>query len=158
MEICLNCYSLKTHRIDKNIVCEKCSHIQSIRSYLGIQRKARNAVRNGYLFRIRYENDKKRQVANKAYSLIDLNIAFDFFATAIISGIAGNFAYDQLKRIFKKIGKNRIIIQIDDTRLHRFLKSERQQEKFIKYIQEYRDKKIKPPVAVKKLKNKKGEA
>ena len=157
MEICLNCYSLKTHRKDKNIVCEECDHIQSISSYLRTQKQAMNTVRNGYLYRVRYENDKKRKVANKAYSLVDLNKAFDFFATAVFSGIVGNFAYDQIKRLFKKLANNRIIIEIDDSRLQSFLKSERQQEKFIKYIQEYREKKIKIPVATKGTKKKRAK-
>ena len=114
-----------------------------------------NAVRDGYLYRVRYENDKKRKIAPKAYNLVDLNKAFDFFATAVISGVAGNFAYDQIKRLFKKLGKSRIIIEIDDNRLQSFLKSGRQQEKFIKYIQEYREKKLKTRV-VKKNSKKKG--
>ena len=126
MEICLNCYSLKTHRKDNSIVCEECAHAQSLSSYLRIQQQAMNAVRNGYLYRVRYENDKKRKVPNKAYSLVDLNKAFYFFATAVISGIAGNCAYDQIKELFKKLGKNKIIIEIDDSRLQSFLKSERQ--------------------------------
>ena len=100
-------------------------------------------------------NDKKRKIAPKAYNLVDLNKAFDFFATAVISGVAGNFAYDQIKRLFKKLGKSRIIIEIDDNRLQSFLKSGRQQEKFIKYIQEYREKKLKTRV-IKKSSKKKG--
>ena len=145
MQICLKCYSLQTHNEDKNIICKECGHIQSLSSYLSALRQAKNAVRNGYLYRVRYENDKKRKISNKAYSLIDLNKAFDFFATAVISGVMGNFAYDQIKQLFGKLRKSKIIIEIDDARLQSFLKSERQQEKFIKYIQEYRENKLKAP-------------
>lgn len=144
MQVCFSCFSLQTHREGESIVCDECMHTQTLSSYLTTQRKAKDAVRHGYLYRIRYENDQKKKITDKAYSLIDLNEAFDFFAKAVISGIAGNFAYDQIKLLFGKLRKNRILIEIDDDRLRRFLKSERQQEKFIKYIEEYRQKKIKP--------------
>ncbi|MBK6936482.1 MAG: hypothetical protein IPH18_06050 [Chitinophagaceae bacterium] len=155
MEICLNCYSVKTYRKDKNIICTDCANTQNISSYLRIQRQAKDAIRNGYLYRVRLENNKKRKVTSTSYSLIDLNEVFNFFATAAISGIAGNVAYDQIKKLFKTLGKKRIIIEIDDKRLQSFLKSESQQKKFIKYIQEYKQKKIKTNATPQKKKVKK---
>ena len=68
MQICLKCYSLHTHQKEKNIICEECGHIQIIGTYLLEIRQAKNAVRNGYQYRVRYENDKKRKISNKAYS------------------------------------------------------------------------------------------
>lgn len=156
MQICLDCFSLNTQRTDSVIICKKCLHKQTTRAYSSSQRKAKDAVRYGYLYRVKYENDKKRKIDGRHYSLIDLHKIFDFFATAVISGIAGNWAYDKIKNIFKKLGKNPVIIEIEDQKLQSFLKSEKQQEKFIKYIQEYRNQKIKKVKKVKAQKNVRG--
>lgn len=56
--------------------------------------------------------------------------------------IAGNFAYDKLKQALNKIINEPLIIEIEDKEFKRFLKSDPQHKLFIKYIKEYRNKKL----------------
>jgi hypothetical protein len=142
MQICYNCYSLNVIKTKKEIVCNDCSHTISIYMYNKIRQVSKNDVRYGYQYRVRTENDLKRNITGKAYALIELSEIFTFLGLSMASGVVGNFAYDKLKEIISKLKDEPLIIEIDDKNFKRFLKSEAQQKKFIKYIEEYRNQKL----------------
>lgn len=143
MYICTNCLGLNTVKINRQVKCRDCAFTQSIISYNSNLRIAKHIVRLGFQYRKRLEYDSKRNPnVKKSYYLKELHDAFAFLGLAVISGIAGNFAYDKLLQVLKRIINEPLIIEINDKELQSFLKSELQQKKFIKYIEEYRHKKM----------------
>ena len=146
MHLCTNCLSLNIIKIDRNVQCYDCLYTQSISNYNTKLKSARDIVRFGYQYRKRQEYDAKNNSnSKKTYYLKELNDAFAFIGLAAISGIAGNFAYDKLKQALKNILNEPLIIEIDDKEFQSFLKSDAQQKKFLKYIEDYRIKKIPKP-------------
>jgi hypothetical protein len=143
MYICTNCLSLNTSISKISISCKDCDYKQTIKNYKSKLRVAKDTVRYGFQYRKRQEYElKKNPNSSKQYSLVDLHEIFNTVGLVVLEGIAVNFAYDILKSNIKKILKNPLVIEIDDKDFKRFLKSDAQQEKFIKYIEEYRKKKI----------------
>lgn len=138
--------------MDKNVQCKDCLYTQSISNYNTKLKSAKDCVRFGYQYRKRQEYDAKNNPnSKKAYYLKELHDAFAFIGLAAISGIAGNFAYDKLKQALNNIFNNPLIIEIEDKEFQSFLKSEAQQKKFLKYIEEYRNKKVPKPKKKSKL-------
>ena len=132
--------------MDNNVQCKDCLHTQSISNYNTKLESAKDSVRFGYQYRKRQEyDDKNNPNSKKSYYLKEFNDVFAFIGLAAISGIAGNFAYDKLKQALINIFNNPLIIEIEDKEFQSFLKSKIQQKKFLRYIEEYRDKKVTKP-------------
>ena len=143
MYICTHCLSLNVRKVDRYIKCQVCSNAQSIIKYNRDLKNAEEIVRFGYQYRKRYEYDLKHNPnSKKAYYLIELNEVFSFLGLAVISGIVGNYSYAKLKLILNRLINEPLIIEIKDKEFQRFLKSDNQQRKFLKYIKEYRKKEL----------------
>ena len=143
--VCTNCFGLKTKKIGKNIYCYTCKYELDYLKYKSLLEDARNALRFGYQYRVRYEEDYERNKDfSVRYCLTELNEFFQFIALAAISGIIGNYSYYKIKNLLN----NTTVITLRDKELKKILRDESEQDKFIKYIQEYRDNKIKTPKKV----------
>lgn len=145
---------------NKSICCKNCNYEQTLNNYKKKYRIAKESVKYGFQYRKRYEYDlKKKPSPSLHYILKELHDIFNFLGLAVISGLAGNFAYDKLKIALNRVIRNPLTIEITDKDFQRFLKSEAQQKKFIKYIEEYRKNKIEgitsPKKKVKKAKKQK---
>lgn len=146
MHLCTKCLSLNLVKIDSSLQCKDCLYIQSISNYNKKLKSAKDSVRFGYQYRKRLAYDSKRNLnLINTYHLKELHDAFAFIGLAAISGIIGNFSSDKLKQALNSILKDSLIIEINDKEFQAFLKSEAQQKMFLKYIEEYRNKKVGKP-------------
>lgn len=142
MEICLKCLSLNIVRNENTFSCNDCRFYIDVFDYATIYNNSLDAVRFGYQYRIRYENDRRRNISGRSYYLPPPSEVFVFLASSIVAGIIGGFSHDLFKEALNRIKSNSLIIKIDDPELKKFLESEAKQKKFIKYIQMYRDKEL----------------
>ena len=134
--ICVNCLEIEAVKIGNLIVCRNCHHKENLRTYKEILSDAKFATRIGYQYRLKFERS-----FGFAY-LAELHKIFDFLGLAVVSGIAGNLAYDQIKAIIKRIIHNPLIIKIRDKQFQKLLNDDKEIEIFIRYIEEYRNKKV----------------
>ncbi|PWT78853.1 MAG: hypothetical protein C5B59_00930 [Bacteroidetes bacterium] len=143
MYLCTNCLSLDVTKIERFIVCNKCSFKKPVVQYNRELEKAKMVVRFGYQYRKRQENDRRlNPKVKRAYYLPELDDIFGFLGLAVLNGVIGGLAYDAIKKMIKQLLNDPLVIKIDDEDFKKFLKSEREQEKFIKYIQAYRNKNL----------------
>ncbi len=143
IKICYNCSSLHKTK-DKDIfTCPICLTQQDLKKYTELLDISKKLVRYGYQYRERYEmeylNDPK---LNWNYYLDELTNLFAFVAGAMLNGIIGEFASEKCKTFFKKLKNDPLIIEIEDKEFKKLLENENEQEKFMRYIQEYRNGKI----------------
>lgn len=91
---------------DANLSCKICGRLIDREAYLRLIAIAHDAVRYGYQYRKKYEEDEARQTSRKrtrtAYYLVQLGPHFDWIGLAIISGVLGNAAWDVVKLVIKK--------------------------------------------------------
>lgn len=143
MYLCTKCLSRNVTKVDRKLHCNDCSITYSIIKYNRDLKKAHNIVSIGFQYRKRSEYESRHNSnIKRAFYLKELHNIFSFVGLAVISGLIGNFSYDKLKQILKTILNDPLIIEINDKEFQRFLKSETQQKKFIKYIEEYRNKQL----------------
>lgn len=141
--ICVNCLDPTPNKVDKYIDCGKCGHKENLNNYNKLLTEIKFIIRFGYQYRLRYEHDIKTDPNLRGrYSFIELHKVFEFLGLAVISGVAGNFAYDSIKTVIKNIAQNPLIIKIQDKDFQKVLQNDKELETFIRYIEEYRNKKI----------------
>lgn len=139
--ICLNCGTINA--INTNLECATCKKCIDRRIYRTIVKSAKDAVYYGYEYRVRYERKlKETGTINGRYSLIAPSNYYEFLAAAIIAGAAGNFVYDIIKAVAKKIADSlskKLKLSYSESELIKIIKSEKRLKKFIKYILDYTD-------------------
>jgi len=141
--ICINCFSLKPNLVENFIICPACNHEENIQEYETLLQNSADALRYGYQYRIQYEEDLNKDPRLLIrHHLLELNQCFEFITLAAISGIVGNFTYDAIKSLINGILNDSVVIELNDKEFKKKLADEGEQEKFIKYIQEYRDNKL----------------
>lgn len=150
--LCNACFHLSAVEEKAEIVCEKCHHVQSFDTYKSAIQEVRKAVTFGYQYRAVYEQDfKNHGKLNRRYALNELSEVFVWLGGAVVSGIAGNWAYDQIKEVIHRIIADAIELRIRDKEFKKLLTDETEMEKFIQYITEYRNNTVTAPDEVQKV-------
>lgn len=141
--ICINCFETRTSKVANQIICSSCGHIEKVDSYRNLLNEIKLIVRYSYQYRLKYEEDFKTDPALKSrYYLHELGKIFEFLGLAVISGVAGNYAYDKIKEVINNIVQNPLLIKIQDKEFQRLLQDEAEMDTFIRYIEEYRNKRF----------------
>lgn len=139
--ICTCCFDTRPTKVGAQIICSNCGHIEKVKDYRELLNEIRFIVRYAYQYRLKLEQDYKKDPSlSIRYYLHELNKIFEFLGLAVISGVAGNYAYDKIKVILRNIAENPLIIKIKDKDFQKLLQDEKEMETFIRYIEEYRKK------------------
>lgn len=143
LKICYDCFILHKTKDNDNFKCPSCNSDQNLIKYNDHLNISKKIVRYGYQYREQYERDFKNDPElNSKYFLEELNNIYGFIVLAVLNGVIGNFASDKIKAFFQKLKNDPLIIEIDDERFKALLENENEQQKFIQYIQEYRESKM----------------
>jgi hypothetical protein len=143
LKICYCCFSLYKFNEAEIFNCPVCFEEQNQSQYIDYLYTSRKIVRYGYQYRDHYEKDfEKNPEFSWRYHLVELNEIYNFIALAISNTIVGNIAWEGVKTLIKKIKNDPLIIEIQDDEFKKFLEDEKEQEKFVKYIHEFRNEKM----------------
>jgi hypothetical protein len=143
LKICYCCFSLYKFNEAEIFNCTICFEEQNQSQYIDYLNTSRKVVRYGYQYRDRYEKDfESNPEFSWRYHLTELNEVYIFIALAISNTFVGNIAWEGVKALFQKIKSDPLIIEIQDDEFKKFLEDEKEQEKFVRYIQEFRNEKM----------------
>ncbi|WP_343614787.1 hypothetical protein [Flavobacterium sp.] len=143
LKICYSCFSLYKLKTDEVFNCPICHREQNLNQYIDYLDNSKKTVRYGYQYRDQYEKDFLNDPKlNLRYNLLELNDIYSFIALAILNTFIGNIAWEGVKALIQKIKNDPLIIEIEDDEFKKFLEDEKEQEKFVRYIEEFRNSKM----------------
>ena len=150
LKFCFKCANVYTRKKGQPLFkCPECKTVQNQFKYKKFSSIAHDAFRYGYSYREVYENQfQKEGEITTFYCLAQASEYLNFIVLAVLSGIIGNFSYDIIKKVIKRIASKVCQHHLDSELINELIDNEECFNKFIKYMKDFRNgfKKVNPKV------------